>query len=231
MTRLRALGADGLNYLDAMSPPLEVDYDKRKGGPRRWQSQGLCWALDQSRAVFGAAGTECGFAHIVRHSDYIGDVPLRNVYAGLNSPTPVQSLIDEWIPLWHLAFHGLLIHAKNDDPVPSRQRLLEAAETGSAPRSDFSGAHPQRGGSLFAIQWDDRLLPAYAAKYRILIEQLGANQFAFMERHRHLGGDCYETTFSNGSVVRADYRKKRLFVHDSEMRIPPVFDLSIPYRR
>jgi hypothetical protein len=231
MERLRALGVAGLYYLDAMSPPLEVDYDRKNGGPRRRQSEGLCWLLDQGRAVFGAAGTECGFAHIVRHADYIGDAPLRHVYAGLASATPVQSLVDEWIPLWHLAFHGLLIHTKHDDFVPSRRVLLEAAETGSAPRSDFSGAHPQRGGSMFAIQWDDRLLPAYAAKYRILCEQLGANQFAFIERHRPLGGDCYETTFSNGCVVHVDYEKQKLLVNRKEIAIPPVFDLNLPMRR
>ena len=231
MRRLKKLGVAGLYYLDAMSPPLEVDYDPRQGGPRRFHAEGLGWVLDQGRAVFGACGTECAFAHIVRHSDYIGDVPLRNVYDGLKSATPVQGLVDEWVPLWHLTFHGMTIHCANDAPSPTTAKLLEAAEIGGAPRSDFSVAAPDPNGALFAIQWDDRLLPAYKAKCDILLDRLGDNAYAFIEQHRHLGGGRYQTAFSNGCVVEVDYPRKTLAVNGHALPIPPVFDLDVPFRR
>lgn len=231
MLRLRRLGVAGLYYLDAMSPPLEVDYDPQGGGPRRRQAEGLAWVLEQGRRIFGACGTECPFAHIVRHSDYVGDVPLRIVYEGLRSATPVQSVVDEWVPLWHLTFHGMLIHCVSDQPAPSFAKLLEAAETGAAPRSDFSGEFPQRGGSMFAIQWDDRLLPAYRAKCEILLGRLGDTRAAFLTNHRRLGDQQFESTFSNGRVVRVDYAARRLIVDRREIAIPPVFDLKIPFRK
>jgi hypothetical protein len=231
MLRLKELGVAGLYYLDAMSPPLEIDYDPRNGGPRRRHAEGLAWIMEQGRAVFGACGTECAFGHIVRHSDYIADTPLRRVYDGLKSATPVQGLVDEWIPLWHLMFHGMLIHAKNDAPNPAIASLLEAAETGAAPRSDFSGPSPEPGGQMFAIQWDDRLLPAYKAKCDILLGQLGRNQLAFIREHANLGNDCYRTDFSNGCTVQVDYANKRLTVDDQSVTLPSVFDQDIPFRR
>jgi len=55
-------------------------------------------------------------------------------------------------------------------------KLLEVAETGGSPRSDFTGPNPDPQGTLLAIQWDERLLPAYKVKYDILIGLLGGNQ-------------------------------------------------------
>ena len=231
MLKLRDLVVAGLYYLDAMSPPLEVDYDPKGGGPRRHHADGLAWILEQGRQVFGACGTECAFAHIVRHSDYIGDVALRNVYAGLKSATPIQSVVDDWVPLWHLAFHGMLVHCAADQPFPSAAKVLEAAETGASPRSDFSGENPEPGGSLFAIQWDDRLLPAYKAKCDILLGLLGDTKAAFLEKHRRLGEQQFESAFSNGRVVTVDYAAKRLVVDGKEVAIPPVFDLDVPHRK
>ena len=231
MVKLRELGVAGVYYLDAMSPPLEVDYDPRHGGPRRHHAAGVHWILEQGRAVFGAAGTEMGFAHAMRYADYLGDTPLRAVWEGLNLDTPVQSLVDEWVPVWHLAFHGLLVHSACDQPSPSVVKLLEAAETGGEARSDFSGANPDPGGTLLAKQWEDRLLPAYKAKYDILVGLLGPNQFAFIERHQRLGDQHYQSVFSNGRVVEVDYIAKRLVVDGKNITISPLFELDLPIRK
>jgi hypothetical protein len=231
MLKLRALGVAGVYYLDAMGLPLEVDYDPKRPGPRRQHAEGLAWILDRGREVFGACGTECGFAYIARHADYLGDTLLRSSsYGPLASPSPIHAVVEEWVPVWHLAFHGLLVHSTADPGVPSLAKLLEAAEIGGAPRADFSGANPDPGGSLFATQWDDRLLPAFKAKYDILMGRLGSNQFAFIENHARRGEQCYETTFSNGCVVRVDYEQKKLAVDGKEIAIPAVFDLQLPIR-
>jgi hypothetical protein len=84
---------------------------------------------------------------------------------------------------------------------------------------------------MFAIQWDDRLLPAYKAKCDILLGQLGRNQLAFIREHTNLGNDCYRTDFSNGCTVQVDYANKRLTVDDQSVTLPDVFDRDIPFRR
>jgi hypothetical protein len=232
MLRLRELGVAGVYYLDAMALPLEVDYDPHGGGPRRRHAEGLAWILARGREVFGACGTECGFAHLARHADYLGDTPLRSAsYMPLESNSPIQSVVDDWVPVWHLAFHGMLVHSTGDPTSPSVAKLLEAAETGGAPRSDFSGANPEPGGTLFAMQWDDRVLPAYKAKYDILVGLLGQNQFAFIERHTKLGDQQYQTVFSNGGTVEVDYLAKRLVVDGKNVPIPPLYELNLPMRK
>jgi hypothetical protein len=230
MLRLREMGVAGVYYLDAMGVPLEVDYDPQRGGPRRAHAEGLEWIVKQGREVFGACGVECGFAYIAVHSDYIGSSPLRNLPSFLRSNTPIQSVIDERVPLWQMTFHGMLIHSTADEPIPTLDKLLEAVETGGLPRSDFSGANPDSGGSLFAVQWDDRLLPSYKAKHDILINRLGKNQFAFIENHTKLGADRYQTAFSNGCVVEVDYQGKNLSVDGKKIPIPDLFDLKLPVR-
>lgn len=229
MERVKALGVRGVYYLDAMAAPLEEDYDLARPSPRRAHAEGLAWAMELGREIFGACGTEMGFAHISRHSDYISNSPLRGLASSPKDAGTLRELVSEWVPLWQIAFHGLLVHALLDAPIPSTVKLLEAAETGAIPRSDFTGARPAEG-QILAPQWHKALLPAFKAKYDILSGHLGANAFASIERHRSCGNGVFETVFSNGNCVEVDYGNKRLRLNSHEVKIPTVFDQQLPIR-
>ncbi|MCC6578901.1 MAG: hypothetical protein IT440_00535 [Phycisphaeraceae bacterium] len=233
MLKLRDMGVAGMAYLDSVGLPLEVDYDPLHGGPRRSHAEGIAWIVELAREVFSACGVETGFFYVAKHADYIGSCPLRNLCAchQPTSPTPIHAMIDERVPLWHIAFHGMLVHTINDESSPSTGKLLEAAETGGSPRSDFTGEHPDPNGDIFAMQWDDRLLPVYRMKYDILIRQLGDNAFAFIVDHRKRDDARYQTTFSNGCVVDVDYTARRLLRNGREIPIPEGYELNLPMRR
>ena len=226
MERVKDLGVQGIYYLDAMAAPLEIDYDRRGFRPRRAHSDGMIALLKLARSVFGAVGTETGFAHVARHVDYVTSAPFRMHANRYFLSTPAIAAVDEWIPLWQIAFHGLLIHAQIDRHIPSREALLEAAEIGAIPRSDFSGANPSAG-PLLAVQWSDDLLPMFRAKYEILCKRLGGNRVAFIHDHECLGNRAYRTRFSNGCSVTVDYAEAKLWVDEHEVSIPPVFDLPL----
>lgn len=230
MERVKALGVEGLYYLDAIAPPLEIDYDPACRVPRRAHADGLAWLLELGRSVFGACGAEMGFAHLARHADYISNSPLRGIPASSSeADAGIHSLVDEWVPVWQIAFHGLLIHSLVDRPVPALDKLLEAAETGAVPRCDFTGANPGEG-TLLAVQWHDGLLPAYKAKFDILADRMGDVRAAPIVRHRSIGDRIFETEFSSGRVIQTDYGEGRIFDGGGEVPIPPVFDLDLPVR-
>jgi|GEM_PF-1423335 len=230
MERVKALGVKGVYYLDAMAPPLEEDYDPAVAEPRRQHAVSLSWLLGEARAVFGACGIEMGFAHLAKHADYVASSLLRGMPPVVGPEKNLIGLVSEWVPVWHIAFHGLLAHALLDCPVPSAAKLLEAAETGALPRCDFTGSNPGPG-PIFAVQWHEALLPIYKAKYDLLLASpLGENVMAVITRHRSLGHEVYETTFENGNVVRVDYRQLRLWCNGIELEIPPIFDQELPVR-
>ncbi len=222
MEQVKALGVAGVFYMDGMSPPLEVDHDPAHPSPRAGHAAGIARLMKLGRRIFGAAGAECAFAHVARHADYITPLAMRTIHTRQASRSPITRLVHEWVPVWHIAFHGLLVYAFNDGAYPTRQALLEAAETGAVPRSDFSGPNPQPG-PLFATRWSDDLPAAYKAKYDILIGLLGDNVFSLIVAHETTGPSAYRTTFENGCVVEVDYQAMTLRVNGRIVELPADF--------
>jgi hypothetical protein len=218
MEQIKALGIRGVYYLDAMSPPLEVDYDPSGPAGRAGHAAGIGFLMDLGRSVFNAVGAECPFAHVARRADY---VPSPAVRPAGRAGTKIWEIVSEWVPVWHVAFHGLLVHAQQDAGFPNVSSLLAAAEVGSVPRSDFTGANPEPG-NLMAERWSERLPQAFKAKHDILIGRLGANVFSPITGHECTGPRCYRTTFENGSIVEVDYAAERLWIDGDEWPIPPV---------
>ncbi|MFW5915654.1 MAG: DUF5696 domain-containing protein, partial [Planctomycetota bacterium] len=124
LERMKDLGIRGMYYCDYMMSPLEVNYHPEHKGGRGDHLRGQIRVWETVRDIFGACATEHAPLPAAIHCDYVCYASGRNA----RDDWPVSQLMDENVPVWELAMHGLLIVERSGIDWPSVMKQVSFGE-------------------------------------------------------------------------------------------------------
>ena len=212
MRSLKALGMQGMAYLDGMGNPLYRDYHPRHRMSRTGYAQGVVKLLEIAKEVYGAAGTECGFLYAALPADCV-------CYTGWhNRPGwpewPVSALMDKNVPVYQLAMHGLMFFENRDE---TWNGTMDAVLWGHHPRTEWS-AHP----GIMPVA-DEAFIACLKAKYDLALVRFGYLQELELMRYAEPADGVAQTTFSDGTEILADFNRMELWANGESVAMPAVF--------
>lgn len=212
------LGFFGTHYIDVITatPPRYCYHPEHKVN-RKEACQYFDELFQYSRDLFGTVGCEVGMEHSMKKCDFILYATMNN---GLNRMVEEEDLFTEYVPFWHIVFHGIVLNnpyagTVNAEVNRNPDALLRLIELGGRPviyyyskfvtdGSDWMGDMDFRVDTKEDI---DNGIQA-AVKTAKLYDKMSYLQYEFMESHEKTGDNCYRTTYSDGSEVTVDYNNK-----------------------
>ena len=220
MRGLQALGMRGMAYLDGMGNPLYRDYHPRHRMSRTGYAQGVARLLEIAKEVYGAAGTECGFLYATLPADCI-------CYTGWNNRRgwpewPVSALMDKGVPVYLMALHGLMFIENRDE---NWRGTMDSVLWGGHPRTEWS-AHP----GIMPVA-DTDFIARLKAKFDLAIGQFGYLQAQEITHFCEPDTGMQQTTFSDGTVILADYNRMELWANGTQVPQPEALADPAPVEK
>lgn len=215
LPEIRKLGFKGLHYIDVMSVvPLRWCFDKNHPLNSRQTLECYNKIMEKCHELFGGFASEGVFDFCAKYLDY-------GLYVSF--PLVFDDLLDEEIPFWEIAYHGIILYNTSTDTVnyciKDGEMRLKAYETGARPSfyiyskfKEGSSSDDWLGKEDLACGTEeerdfcaDKIAQAYDEfkKYRHL-------QTEFIVRHRKIGDNVFETEYSNGETVVIDYDRESI---------------------
>ncbi|HEY3323961.1 MAG TPA: DUF5696 domain-containing protein [Planctomycetota bacterium] len=214
LRRMKALGLRGTYYSDYMAQPLEVNYHPRHRGSRTQCMLGMRRVQDAAREVFGSAGAENSFLHIVLPSDHCVSVGSDWHTQMAPDSWPIKALLERRVPLWHLALHGLVVHEGQMDTWPA---LMQTILLGGAPRDEWS-AHP---GVMPVL--DDARIALLKAIDDLAVKRFGHLRALEMTGYAEPAPNVKVARFEDGTDITADFGKEELLVNGERIARPAAY--------
>jgi|GEM_PF-1033596 len=219
MCQVKSLGLTGAAYLDAIGNPLYRDYHAKHRSTRLDYAQGIVRLIKAARHVYGAAGVECGFLYNSIDADYIVTAGEAWHMQLCRPQWPITRLMDQRVPLWQLAMHGLTMLESQGHDWPAVMRTLLLA---SHPRTQWS-AQP---GVMPVL--DDRLIGRLKAIHDLVLKRFGRLQTQAIIRHERVADNTYESQFEDGTQITADFNTHELCADGESIARPDVFNEGAP---
>jgi hypothetical protein len=211
MRRMRALGLEGVYYLDGMGNPLMVNYHPKHGGPRADCERGYRRYIEAARTVFGGCGTEMGYLYCTLPADSIASRGGPWHMSLFRPEWPISRLRLERVPVWQLALHGLVITESHGEDW---RGAMECVLYGDTPRTEWS-AEP---GIMPVL--DDDLIAAIHAKNALCVQRFGHLVTEELVDWKRVGEQAHQTTFADGTEVVADFEAEHLTVNGETISRP-----------
>jgi hypothetical protein len=211
LEKVKALGLDGPAYIDGMGNPLECSYAPGPVGSRSDYVQGSQHVLETARRIYGAVRTECGFVYTCVAVDCLAQCGNAFMLNRLDSRWPITALIEKVVPVWQIALHGFVVSESHGTDWES---TMQCILFGDHPRQEWT--HTGR----FQPILDDTLIASIKAKYDLCVKQFGHLQTDTLESWRESSDGIQETTFSDGTEVRADFNRMELRVNGKKVKKP-----------
>ena len=221
LPKVAVLGFRGTHYVDV----LGVVHPRRcwhKSHPVNSQ-EAVAYAAKiagLAKELFGGFSSEGAFDFITPYLDY-------GLYISF---TPEEDeLCDKRIPFWQLVYHGYVLsnpYSTTVNPTFKDKRTqLKLIEYGGRPSYYFYSAFMGNGANWMGAAdavcgTDDQLLDSvHKIKQGYdAYQNLCDLHTAFMEKHEEVSENIFETTYSNGTVVRVDYNRETCTVLRREER-------------
>ena len=225
LPRVAEIGFTGLHYVDVLgllplkechhpSHPVTLaqcrDYYKR--------------IAKLSRDLFGGFSTEGARAHLASSIDF----GLYVSYKPCLTEEVSEPIADEYVPLWQLIFHGIVLSNPYTDtvnaPVKSRKHVLKLFERGGRPtlyyyskfvtENNEEGLPNWMGNTDFIMDTDEDLALSAdrAAALYHEYKSLSYLQDFYMENYERLSKDEVRVTYSDGSVLTVNYADETVTV-------------------
>ena len=213
LRKMKDLGLRGMYYVDYMEQPLEVNYHPVHKGPRSACARGQAYIVEECRKAFGACGTEFGFLPIAIAADHIATCGAPAHLTMCKPEWPIMALVDKdkVVPIWQIAMSGLVaLEAQNGEKV-TWENAMRCVLFGGVPRDEWS----TRPGHMPLL--DDARIAALKATYDLCIQRFGYLKFLQIVDYKRIAKNIVETAFEDGTRVRADFGKGRLFVNGKEI--------------
>jgi len=219
MEPLKALGFNGMQYLDGIGNPLYVNYHPVNGGGRCDHAAGINRYLDTAREVFGGVATECGFLYCAVHADalvmpqYVPYPPNPPFSPWPLSRTdwPIVNLLDRQVPVWQLALHDLVTL---EQCGMGWKEAMNAILFGRVMRDEWS-AEP---GIMPVL--DDARVARFKAIYDLVTDRHGHLVTQRLTHWEPLADRVERTRFADGTEVVADFAEGRLTVNGKGIPCP-----------
>jgi len=209
---LRALGFDGMQYLDFQGNPLYVNYHPRNGGPRADYAAGMRRYQQAARKVFGAVEIEMGFLSCATHVDAVC-APYYSPYKswGLPNEWPLTALLDRQVPVWQLAMHD---RVTQEQQGLGWREAMNAVLFGRVMRDEWS-ADP---GVMPVL--DDARIAKLKAVYDLVTVRFGHLVTQELTHWEPLADQVEKTRFADGTEVVADFNAERLTINGKDIPCP-----------
>ncbi len=211
MNAVKALGFNGMQYLDGIGNPLYVNYHSVHHGPRRDHAAGINRYLDTARSLFGGIQTETGYLYCALHADAIACGGSLWPLTLCKREWPITALLDQRVPVWHLALHDLITH---ENQKLEWQDTMRAVLFGEVPRDEWS-AEP---GVMPLL--DDNRIAKIKARYDLCCVRFAHLVTEEMAEWSLLAEGVERTRFADGTEVTADFKEGRLVVNNQVVAPP-----------
>jgi len=232
---MKTLGFKGMFYVDVTTSrslfPCPDSRHRLNNGQRAvWENS----ILRELSDTFGGAASEGAFDFCARTCESALTVQWVKPF---NPPS--NALIDGYIPLWQLVYHGIIVSTPfrtmiNCPANPDRRYALKLVEFGGRPtfywHSWFvTGRPPSMGTWDLEATTDEKMRQGVKWMKEGFAEFMRRNtlQLAFMDRHEMLEKDLARITYSNGTKIYVNYCGKQKTVDG--ITIPPL-DYSVVCR-
>ncbi len=213
LERIKKLGFYGLHYIDVLSVvPLRWCFDKNHPLNSKETLEYYERIMALSHELFGGFSSEGVFDFTSKYLDY-------GLY--VSWPHENDDFIDKYIPFFQIAYHGIILYNSTTDTVnytiKSCDNHLKVIEDGSRPSFYFyskflegSNQDDWLGKDDMVCDTDEQLSYSVSKIKEAYVEYktLCNLQTEFIEKHREISKGIFETTYSNGTVVRTDYNSK-----------------------
>jgi len=231
MSKVKALGIDGVYYVDDMGMPLELSYNP-KHGPKRYRralAESFQWRLRLAAELFGGVATEMGYLYVAPHVDSIAATVYPHL---LNSKSP---LVDRHVPLWcmavkgHIFYESDMLHVFCSDVDWAKHRtmpvrLLEMAEIGIKPRTETS----YRSASWLSYPVEASI-EAMKLDQDLMLRKLKSTLLEPLVDHEFVEGDTVRRSrFGDGTETVCDYGRQRLAINGDDYPLPVNFKKNKP---
>lgn len=212
MEALRALGFDGMQYLDFQGNPLYVNYHPRHGGPRADYAAGIRRYQQAARDVFGAVQIEMGFLYCATHVDAVC-APFYHAFRDWALPRewPIAAVLDRQVPAWQLAMHDRV--TQEQQGVGWRE-AMNAVLFGRVMRDEWSA----EAGVMPVL--DDARIAKIKAVYDLVTVRFGHLVAQELTHWEPLADQVEMTRFADGTEVVADFHEQRLTVNGRAVACP-----------
>ena len=211
LPKVRDYGFSGLHFIDELTAVEVVPcYHPAHPVNRTEAEESYRKMARLSRELFGGFQSEAWMDFMNADVDYV----MYTSFAARH-PSGNIKLFDDYIPLWQLVYHGIVL--SNPSSTTVNHTLKDSAawlhfiEFGGRPIMYLFSKFGERKNwmgdiDLRLVSEDDlegvikALLEAYEE-----YQQLKYLQYEFMENHEKIGDDLYKVTYSDGTVITVDY--------------------------
>jgi len=215
LPQIRALGFQGVHYSDVLSIiGPRACYDPKHPQTRRQDAEAATRILASAQKIFGGAQSEGSL-------DFTAPALDRLLYVDCDKWLPLMKrpYVDACVPLYETVYHGVLLYNLSTETVnsqPGEAAYLRAIEYGAAPLTYFYGHFLLDASKNWLGKNDYRYDDAASLKQIVTglrrvyedVEQLKHLQMQFIEGHRQIADEVFETAYGNGHRVVVNYREQ-----------------------
>jgi len=213
LKQLADLGFRGIHYIDVfgtVSP--RACHDERHPLTREGYAYWTRRIFAEHQKTFGGCGSEGGFDYCVSNLDYA-------LYVSNYTPgDKLPELVDRHVPLWHIAYHGIVLNnpfgATMNYKLKTPEIQLKLTEYGGRPvfyyyRHFRDYGTPKMDPIDLRCRDDDELVRSVQTVKESYDEfsNLRQLQLEFLDDHKRIADDVFQTTFSDGTRIVCNYRK------------------------
>ncbi|UVI27306.1 DUF5696 domain-containing protein [Paenibacillus spongiae] len=199
---LKAIGADGIHYVEGPGNLVYADYNPRAPLSRQDTAFYYTSLMDYTRSQLGSVGVYRGNDYSLGHADFIEELPTESSY---------DFIIDETVPFYPMVVHGAVEYTATAANLRSDydSGLLKAIEYGAIPyfKLTYSPSRTLKEtdydyiySSEYAI-WKDRILDEYSR-----FNKLAAVYNQRMIHHEKTADGIFVTTYEDGTRVTVNYK-------------------------
>ncbi len=211
--RMAALGFEGIHYVDVLSILRpDICYSKEHFCNTKTSIECIRKVMTRSRELFGGFASEGAMDYAVEDLDFA-------LYCGMNLMGETPAICDRRIPFWQLVYHGIVMYNPSSEtvnyPVKSKANQLRFLEYGGRPAAYIHSKFLSSGNHWMGVDditcaTEEELQAACDAIAQMYREYMPLQhlQYEFMEKHEKVGENVFETTYSDGTVIRVDYDKE-----------------------
>lgn len=212
LPKVRDYGFCGLHFIDELTAVQVAPCYHPKHPANRTQAEESYRKLAQlSRELFGGYQSEGWMDYMNSDVDYI----MYTSFATRHPSPLANKLIDDYIPLWQLVYHGIVLSNPSSTTVnytmKGAETRLHFIEFGGRPLmylfSKF-GEGKNWMGDIDLRLVSDADMDAVIKELRDAdaeYQKLKYLQYEFMENHEKIGEGVYRVVYSDGTVITVDY--------------------------
>lgn len=202
LEEFKSLGADGIHFEDGIGRFLNSDFNTRYPSTRTETMRTQQGMLKQVKETLGSVSVERANSYTLKDVSHIHR---------LNDDFSYDLFIDESIPFYQIAIHGLVSYSSNWSNLRNQYKteMLRSIEYGASPSFIFTNSPSEEMKGAYSVyyysmnvhDWESTAVEEYQ-RYN---KALGDVQNKFITGHRTIAPNVKEVTYEGGKKVIINY--------------------------